>query len=78
MADEPRYSNRQIERMLDQQSIDLKIHIDKATNPILVQTSKTNGRVTKLERIVLVLGALLAGLYLSRPDLAKVIISLIV
>ncbi len=49
MAEEERYSNRQIERMLELQSHDLKEHIDKATQPILSQVIKTNGRVNKAE-----------------------------
>jgi hypothetical protein len=49
MADEERYSNRQIERLLDEQSSDIKGHIDLVTRPILDQVLKTNGRVTKNE-----------------------------
>lgn len=50
MAEEERYSNRQIERLLDEQSKDIMRHIDDATAPILAQTTKTNGRVTVNER----------------------------
>lgn len=49
MAEEERYSNRQIERLLDEQSKDIMRHIDDATAPILAQVLKTNGRVTKSE-----------------------------
>lgn len=49
MADEERYSNRQIEKLLSEQSSDLKEHIDHATRPILEQTTKTNGRLGKAE-----------------------------
>lgn len=49
MVDEERYSNRQVERLLDEQSKDIMRHIDDATAPILAQTTKTNGRVTKNE-----------------------------
>lgn len=48
--DEIRYNNRQIERMLDSQSQDLKEHIDSTIAPLLAQVTKTNGRVTELER----------------------------
>lgn len=47
---EERYSNRQIERLLDEQSKDIKRHIDDKTTPILTQTMKTNGRVTTAEK----------------------------
>lgn len=50
MADEERYSNRQIERLLDEQSKDIKAHIDLVTQPILSQVLKTNGRVTANEK----------------------------
>lgn len=50
MAEEERYSNRQIERLLDEQSKDIKSHIDLVTNPILTQVLKTNGRVTQNEK----------------------------
>lgn len=49
MAEEERYSNRQIERMLENQSADIKGHIDLTTAPILTQVLKTNGRVTTAE-----------------------------
>ncbi len=49
-AEEERYSNRQIERLLDEQSKDIMRHIDDATAPILAQTMKTNGRVTASEQ----------------------------
>jgi len=80
--DEPRYSNRQIERMLDQQSTDLKKHIDDATGPILVQTTKTNGRVDALEKEtgriwkgLLALGILVLGIVLGRPELIQLIVA---
>lgn len=49
MVEEERYSNRQIERLLDEQSKDIKEHIDQKTQPILNQVTKTNGRVNVLE-----------------------------
>lgn len=45
--EEERYNNRQIERMLDEQSTDLKSYIDLALEPLIVQTTKTNGMVGK-------------------------------
>lgn len=70
--DEPRYSNRQIERMLDTQSADLKEYISKATEPILEQTTKHNHRMTKIERYILILAVAVACLYISNPELIKV------
>lgn len=52
MAEEERYSNRQIERMLDDQSTDIKKHIDLTVAPLLAQVKKTNGRVGWLEKMV--------------------------
>lgn len=59
MTDEERYTNRQIERMLDDQSNDLKGHFDLVIKPLVVQVTKTNGRVSWLEKMMwLALGAL--------------------
>lgn len=52
MAEEERYNNRQIERMLDDQSNDIKGHMDAALAPLIVQTTKTNGRVSVMEKMV--------------------------
>lgn len=45
------YSNRQVERLLDQQSTELKQEMKSLTEPILAQTTKTNGRVTAVEKV---------------------------
>lgn len=47
--DEAPYSNRQIENMLAGHTEEIKSYIDLKTNPILVQTQKTNGRVNTQE-----------------------------
>jgi hypothetical protein len=52
MSEEERYNNRQIERMLDEQSTDIKGHMDAAIAPLIVQTTKTNGRVGVMEKMV--------------------------
>ena len=49
MAEEERYNNRQIERMLEEQTRNITGHIDDKTRPILDQVLKTNGRVTANE-----------------------------
>lgn len=77
MKEEARYSNRQIEKMLDDQSTDIKEHMDMALKPILEQTKKTNGRVTKLEKAVLVLSVAISALLASNPELLKVVLATI-
>lgn len=52
MAEEERYNNRQIERMLDEQSSDIKGHMDAAIAPLVIQVTKTNGRVSVMEKMV--------------------------
>ncbi len=49
MPDEERYSNRMLDKALADQNTDIKEHMDLVTKPILEQTTKTNGRTTKLE-----------------------------
>lgn len=49
MSDETPYNNRQIERMLDNQSTDLKQHFDETIEPLAEQVGQTNGRVKSLE-----------------------------
>lgn len=59
MTEEERYSNRQIERMFDEQSRDLKEHFDDTIEPLTVQVTKTNGRLRWAERMIWVaMGAL--------------------
>lgn len=56
---EERYNNRQIERMLDSQSGDIKEHITSVISPLTIQVTKTNGRVRWLEKMIwMALGAL--------------------
>lgn len=56
---EERYNNRQIERMLDSQSSDIKEHITSVISPLTIQVTKTNGRVRWLEKMIwMALGAL--------------------
>lgn len=60
MVEEERYTNRQIERMLESQTEDLKEHLDIRLEPIAVQVKKTNGRVNWIEKMVyLAIGALI-------------------
>lgn len=70
--DEPRYSNRQIERMLDTQSSDLKAYITTAVEPILIQTTAHNHRMTKIERYIIVLATAVVASYVSNPELIKI------
>lgn len=43
---------RRLERRLDAQSDDLKEHMSLLTEPIRIQTTKTNGRVSIMEKMV--------------------------
>lgn len=43
---------KRLERRLDAQSADLKEHINLVIEPIRVQTTKTNGRVGIIEKMV--------------------------
>lgn len=59
MTAEPRYNNRQVEKMLSEQSADIKEHMDLKIAPLLTQVLKTNGRVSFNEKMVYVaIGAL--------------------
>lgn len=56
---ETRYNNRQIEKMLGEQSSDIKEHIDLKISPLLTQVLKTNGRVSFNEKMIYIaIGAL--------------------
>lgn len=43
---------KRLEKRLDAQSTDLKEHMDLLIDPIRVQTTKTNGRVSVMEKMV--------------------------
>ena len=47
--DEDRYNNRQLERIIDQQSTDIKDYLAEVINPLTTQVTLTNGRVRSLE-----------------------------
>lgn len=49
MTDEIRYNNRQIERMFDQQSTELKEYFDKVMKPFAEEIAKTTNSVTELK-----------------------------
>lgn len=58
--EEIRYSNRQIERMLDQQSKDIKEHISLVITPLTEQVTKTNGTVKWQTKLLYIgIGALM-------------------
>ena len=52
MSEEEHYSVRQIERMFDEQSSELKLHVTTALTPLTTQVMKTNGRLGVLEKMV--------------------------
>lgn len=59
MSEEERYNNRQIERMLDEQSKELKEHISLLIRPLTEQVMKTNGTVKwQTKMLYMALGAL--------------------
>lgn len=73
---EERYNNRQFERQLDQQSSDLKEHMVLLINPLTEQVKKTNGRVTRLEKALIVVITALAILGVSNPEIGKLLVLL--
>lgn len=46
------YSNRQIERMFDTQSTDIKTHISSEVAPLTEQVKATNGRLRFVEKLM--------------------------
>ena len=64
------YSNREIDRMFSE----IKEQLDR----IEVQTRKTNGRVTKLERILMVSGTAVAAiLAVKAPEIFSILKAII-
>lgn len=56
---EERYNNRQIEKMLTDQSADIKEHIDLKIEPLTAQVAKTNGTVRwQTKMLYVAIGAL--------------------
>ena len=68
MNEEP-YKNREIREMFD----DVKITLSR----IEEQTIQTNGRVSKLERATWILGTIAFMLIATKPELVKLLFSLI-
>jgi hypothetical protein len=69
MADK-QYSNREIDRMFKE--------ISETLGRIEEQTTKTNGRVTKLERnVMIVIVAVIVTTLLKWPEISKVFLNLI-
>lgn len=60
MSEEERYSNRQFERMLDDQNKVLKEHMSLLITPLTTQVTKTNGTVKwQTKMLYMALGALI-------------------
>lgn len=60
MTDEERYNNRQVEKMFDDQSRDIKSHVDMKIEPLTAQVTKTNGTVAWQTKLLYTgLGALM-------------------
>jgi len=71
---EPSFTNREIDAKLASQIEDLKRHMDKLITPLTEQVTKTNGRVTKMERNLLVVAvASITYAALNYPQIIKVI-----
>jgi hypothetical protein len=67
---EKQYSNREIDRMFKE--------ISEALIRIEEQTTKTNGRVTKLERnVMIVIVSVIVTTLLKWPEISKIFINLI-
>lgn len=74
MSEEERYNNRQIERMLDEQSKELKEHISLLISPLTKQVMLTNGTV-KWQTKLLYIG--IGALVLLTPWASWVTVSLL-
>jgi len=68
MNEEP-YKNREIREMFDDVNITL--------SRIEAQTIQTNGRVSKLERATWILGAVAFMLIATKPELVKLLFSML-
>lgn len=68
---EERYNNRQIEKMLTDQSADIKEHIDLKVSPLLEQVKKTNGRVSWNEKMIYLA---MGSLFIVLPMLTYVLV----
>jgi len=71
---EPSFTNREIEKKLQEQNEDLKAFMTGLIVPLTIQVTKTNGRVTKQERSLLIV-ACVGGtvLVLKSPEVLNLI-----
>jgi len=71
---EPSFTNREIDAKFKERTDEMKEHMDKLITPLTVQVTKTNGRVTKMERNLLII-ACVVGTYmiLNYPKVIEII-----
>lgn len=71
---EMRFDNREIDKKIADQSIDLKSYIEKSLAPLIAQVTYTNGKLRRLERNLLVVSCIVGTiLILKFPEVIKVI-----
>lgn len=69
-----RFDNREIDKKIADQSIDLKIYIKEALAPLIEQVTYTNGRMRKLEKNLLIVSCVVGTiLFLKYPEVIKII-----
>ena len=71
---EPSFTNREIDAKLKTQTEEMKTFMADLILPLTAQVTKTNGRVTKMERNILIVSVAVVTLVFAKyPDLLSLI-----